>query len=105
MSITKEDITSVKARGFLINRGTELFSGRVVSVAGQFTSAELSALGECAEKFGVGKAIFTSRLSAEIPGIPFEKIPEAEAFMKDRNIHFGGTGAKIRPITACKGLR
>jgi dissimilatory sulfite reductase (desulfoviridin) alpha/beta subunit len=103
MSITKEQITSVKGRGFLQNRGTECFSGRLVSIAGQFSPHELRALAECAERFGSGEVIFTARLSAEIVGIPFEKIPEAEAFMAERGLHFGGTGAKVRPITACKG--
>ena len=101
--LTNEQITSVKARGFLRNRGTECFSGRVVTVAGLFTPSELHTIAECAEKFGNGKVIFTSRLAAEIVGIPFEKIPEAEAFVAERGLHFGGTGAKVRPITACKG--
>lgn len=103
MSITKDQITSVKGRGFLLNRGTECFSGRLVTVGGLFTPDELHAIAECAEKFGNGKVIFTSRLAAEIVGIPFEKIPEAERFMEEHDLHFGGTGAKVRPITACKG--
>ena len=103
MSITKEQIMSVKGRGFLQNRGTECFSGRLVTVAGQFTPHELRALAECAERFGSGEVIFTARLTAEIVGIPFEKIPEAEAFMAEQGLKFGGTGAKVRPITACKG--
>ena len=77
MSITKDQITSVKGRGFLLNRGTECFSGRIVTVSGLFTPEELHAIAECAEKFGNGKVIFTSRLAAEIVGIPFERIPEA----------------------------
>ena len=101
--LTNEQITSVKARGFLRNRGTECFSGRVVTVAGLFTPNELHTIAECAEKFGNGKVIFTSRLAAEIVGIPFDKIPDAEAFVAERGLHFGGTGAKVRPITACKG--
>ena len=103
MSVTKDQITSVKGRGFLLNRGTECFSGRVVTVGGLFTPAELKAIAECAEQFGSGKVIFTSRLAAEIVGIPFDRIPEAEAFMAQRDLHFGGTGAKVRPVTACKG--
>lgn len=103
MSITKEQIMNVKARGFLQNRGTEYFSGRIVTVAGLFTSDELKALGECAEKFGNGKVIFTARLAAEIPGIPYDMIPKAEQFMAERGLYFGGTGAKVRPVTACKG--
>ena len=103
MSLTKENIMSVKARGFLLNRGTECFSGRIVSIGGVFSPDALRAIADCAEKFGSGKVNFTSRLSAEIVGIPFEKIPEAEAFMAERGLYFGGTGAKVRPITACKG--
>ncbi len=103
MSITKEQITSVKCRGFLLNRGTENFSGRIVTAAGLFTPDELRAIAECADEFGNGKVIFTSRLAAEIVGIPFERIPEAESFMEKRNLYFGGTGAKVRPVTACKG--
>lgn len=103
MSLTKEEVMSVKGRGFLRNRDTDSFSGRVVSIAGIFSPEQLFAIAECAEKFGSGKVIFTSRLSAEVVGIPFDKIPEAEAFMASRSMHFGGTGAKIRPITACKG--
>ena len=103
MSITNEEIMSVKGRGFLRNRGTECFSGRVVSIGGVFDADALRALADCAERYGNGKVIFTSRLSAEIPAIPFEKIPEAEAFLAARGLFFGGTGAKVRPITACKG--
>lgn len=103
MSITKEQITGVKGRGFLLNRGTECFSGRIVTAGGLFTPEELRSIAECAEKFGNGKVIFTARLAAEVEGIPFEKIPEAESFMKKRGLYFGGTGAKIRPVTACKG--
>ncbi|MBE6896170.1 MAG: (4Fe-4S)-binding protein [Ruminococcaceae bacterium] len=103
MSISKEEVTLVKGRGFLRNRGTDNFSGRLVSIGGLFSAKDLAAVAECAERFGNGKVIFTSRLSAEIQGIPFEKIPEAEKFMAEHSLYFGGTGAKIRPITACKG--
>ena len=103
MNITKEDVMSVKGRGFLRNRGTDCFSGRVVSVAGIYSADALSVIAECAQKFGSGKIVFTSRLSAEIVGIPFDKIPAAEAFLLERGLKFGGTGAKVRPVTACKG--
>lgn len=103
MSITKEQIREVKSRGFLLNRGTECFSGRIVTAAGLFTPEELRTVAEVAEKFGNGKVIMTSRLAAELEGIPFEKIPEAEKFANEHGLYFGGTGAKIRPVTACKG--
>lgn len=103
MSLTKEQIASVKGRGFLLNRGTENFSGRVVAMGGVFTSEQLIVLSECARKYGNGKIVFTSRQDPEIVGIRFDNIPAAEAFLNENGMMFGGTGAKIRPVTACKG--
>lgn len=103
MKLTTEQITSVKARGFLRNRGTELFSGRIVAPGTVFTSENFRDMSYIAEHFGNGKLICTSRLAVEIPGIPFEKIEEAEAYANAHDLHFGGTGAKVRPVTACKG--
>ena len=98
-----DQIAAVKARGFLINRGTELFSGRIVPAGAVFSAEDLRTISEIAEKYGNGKVAFTSRLAAEVVGIPFEKIDEACAYAAERGLYFGGTGAKIRPITACKG--
>lgn len=103
MAIKAADIARVKGQGFLLNRGTELFSGRIVPAGCVFSAADLEAIAQCAEKFGSGKIAFTSRLAAEIIGIPYEEIENARAFMAERNLYFGGTGAKIRPVTACKG--
>ncbi|MBE6590827.1 MAG: (4Fe-4S)-binding protein [Ruminococcaceae bacterium] len=103
MSLTKEQILSVKKRGFLLNKNTDCFSGRVVGVGGVFSSEDLKAISECAEKYGSSTVAFTSRLCAEIVGIHYDNIPLAEAFLKEHGLSFGGTGAKVRPITACKG--
>ena len=97
------DITAVKAQGFLLNRGTELFSGRIVAPGTVFTAENFKDMAELANTYGNGKLICTSRLAVEIPGIPFEKIPEARQFAADHGMRFGGTGGKVRPVTACKG--
>lgn len=101
--LTKEQITAVKGKGFLQNRGTECFSGRIVPAGSTFSAEDLRTLSELAEKFGNGKVAFTSRLAAEVVGIPYENIEAAIAYAAERGLYFGGTGAKIRPITACKG--
>ena len=103
MALTKEQVVAVKGKGFLRNRGTDCFSGRLVSKGGVYTAKDLKTVAEIAEKFGSGKVGFTSRLSAEISGIPFDKIEDACAYAAERGLYFGGTGAKIRPVTACKG--
>ena len=101
--LTPDQINSVKGRGFLRNRGTDLFSGRIVPTGTVFNSQNFCDMATLAEKYGNGKLICTSRQSIEIPGIPFDKIEEAEAFARAHGLSFGGTGAKVRPITACKG--
>ena len=99
------DITRVKARGFLLNRGTELFSGRVVSYGGVYTPEQLDIISACAKEFGSGKVVMTTRLTMEIVGIPYENIDAAIEYVESRDpaLRFGGTGAKIRPVIACKG--
>jgi len=101
--LSQADITRVKGMGFLLNRGTDCFSGRILARGTVFSADELSAVAECARRFGNGKIAFTSRQTAEVVGIPYDKIDDALAFIQDAGLCFGGTGAKIRPITACKG--
>ena len=103
MSLKPEDIMRVKGLGFLRNRGTECFSGRVVAPGTVFTAKNFADLAEIAEKYGNGRLICTSRQSVEVPGIPYEKIDEVIALAAERGLRFGGTGNKVRPVTACKG--
>ncbi|MDY3619136.1 (4Fe-4S)-binding protein [Agathobaculum sp.] len=103
MAITPNDVARVKSMGFLRNRGTECFSGRIVPAGSVFTAEELIAVSEIAARFGNGKIAFTTRLTAEIVGIPYDKIDDAIAFAQEHSLRFGGTGAKIRPVAACKG--
>ena len=101
--LTQEQIMKVKGQGFLINRGTELFSGRIAAPGTVFTAENFSDMATLAKKYGNGKLICTSRQGVEVPGIPYDKIEEAQKFAAEHGLRFGGTGAKIRPITACKG--
>lgn len=101
--LTKDDITRVKAQGFLLNRGTENFSGRVLPGNGVISADDMMKVAECAKKFGNGTVTMTSRLALELPGIAYDNIEPAKAFLAQYGLEFGGTGAKIRPVTACKG--
>lgn len=103
MKLTSEQIADVKGLGFLQNRGTNCFSGRIVPKGSVFNYEDLRTISEIAEKFGNGKVSFTSRLCAEVVGIPFDKIEDACNYAKEHGLSFGGTGAKIRPVTSCKG--
>ena len=98
-----DDVVAVKAKRFLRNRGTDKFSGRILAKGTVFSAQNFKDISTIAEKFGNGKLIATSRQAVEIPGIDFEDIPKAMEFAKEHNLIFGGTGNKIRPVTACKG--
>lgn len=89
--------------GFLNNRGTDLFSARVLTVNGKVTAAQQRCMADAAEKFGNGELLYTTRLSVEIPGIPYENIDEFREFIAKENLITGGTGAKVRPVVSCKG--
>ena len=49
---TKQQINDVKAQGFLINRNTELFSGRIVPKGTTFSCKDLATISEISKKFG-----------------------------------------------------
>lgn len=97
------DVRSVKGRGYLLNKGTDTFSARIVTLNGRITSEQARKLADIADTYGNGKLTFTTRLSVEMPGIPFAKIDAFEAAIKAIGLSVGGTGPKVRPVVACKG--
>lgn len=92
-----EDIAAVKGRGFLINRGTDCFSGRIVAPGTVFTAEDFENIAALSAKYGSGKLLCTSRMAVEIPGISFENIPAAEAFAAAHGLRFGGPGPRSAP--------
>ncbi len=103
MEITVAQRNEVKAKGFLSNRDGVHFAGRIITENGVLTSEQLKVVGEAAEKFGRGEIAFTSRLTLEVPGIAFTDIEAFQAELAKGNMVTGGTGAKVRPVVACKG--
>ena len=103
VTVPAEEITRVKALGFLHNKGTNSFSGRVITRNGKITARESQYITEAAEKFGNGNITFTSRLTVEVQGIPFEKIDDFRAYLAEGGLETGGTGSKVRPVVSCKG--
>ena len=74
-TISAAEIKRVKALGFLNNKGTDLFNARVITVNGKITAHQTAVLAQAAEKFGSGEVEFTTRLTVEIRGVPFQDIP------------------------------
>ena len=82
-TIKPEDIKRVKAFGFLHNKGTDCFNGRIITVNGKITAKQNQIIAEAAEKFGNGTVAFT--------------------YVAQAGLETGGTGSKVRPVVACKG--
>lgn len=103
LTVSPLDEKRVKGMGFLSNKGTDNFNGRIITVNGKITAAQQRCIAEAAEKFGNGEVEFTTRLTVEVPGIPYDKIEEFQAYIAKEGLVTGGTGSKVRPVVACKG--
>ena len=103
LTVSKEDEKRVKAMGFLSNKGTDNFSGRVITRNGKITAEQMKAIAAAAAEFGDGHVVFTTRLTVEVTGIPYEKIDAFRAAIEAAGMITGGTGAKVRPVVSCKG--
>ena len=102
-TLNAEQIKSVKSQGFLHNKGTDCFNGRVITVNGKITAAQAKVIAEAAEKYGCGELEFTTRLSVEVRGIHFDNIPAFQEYIAQAGLATGGTGALVRPVVSCKG--
>ncbi len=103
MAISKADIQRVKLMGFLLNRGTGNFNCRVITGNGTLTGEQLQEVGRIAQKYGSGTCMFTTRMTVEFSGIPYESIDDVMKELAEAGLTTGGTGARVRPVTACKG--
>lgn len=103
LTISAADEKRVKALGFLSNKGTDNFSGRIITVNGKITAAQQRCIAEAAEKFGNGIVTFTTRLTIEVQGISYDKIEEFREYIAKEGLETGGTGSLVRPVVSCKG--
>ncbi len=102
--LTEEDVKRVKGLGCLKDkRYQDIFNIRVITRNGKITSAQHHKIAEAAEKFGDGNITMTTRLSLEIQGVPYDKIPVLIDFLKEEGLETGGTGPLVRPVVSCKG--
>lgn len=102
-TLKPEDIKRVKGLGFLNNKGTNEFNGRVITKNGLITADQSIAIGEAAKKYGNGTVVYTTRLTVECPGIHYDNIDAFREAVQAVGLDTGGTGSKVRPVVACKG--
>lgn len=102
--VSAEDITRVKALGFLHDKRTpDKFNCRVITRNGKITAEESRAIAEASVKFGSGEIAMTSRLTVEIQGVPYDNVDAIREYLAEYGLETGGTGSKVRPVVSCKG--
>lgn len=89
--------------GFLSNKGTDNFSARIITVNGKISAEQMECIAEAAKLYGNGTVTFTTRLTVEVQGVPYEKIEEFQQYIAKAGLVTGGTGSKVRPVVSCKG--
>lgn len=102
-TINPLEVKRVKALGFLNNKGTDLFNGRIITRNGKVTAEQTAVIAEAAKKFGNGDVEFTTRLTVEVRGIHFDDIEAFREFIAPAGLETGGTGSVVRPVVSCKG--
>ena len=102
LTISAADQKKVKALGFLANKGTDNFSGRIITINGKLTAAQNKCLSEAAELYGNGIITYTSRLTLEVQGIHYDKIEDFRTYIAKEGLVTGGTGSKVRPIVSVR---
>lgn len=102
-TVSADEIKRVKGLGFLNNKGTDLFNGRVITVNGKITARQARVIADAAEKYGNGDVEFTTRLTVEVRGIHFDNIEPFREYIAKAGLQTGGTGPLVRPVVSCKG--
>ena len=95
LTISPAEEKRVKGMGFLSNKGTDNFSARIITVNGKVTAEQLQVITEAAQKFGNGVVTFTTRLTVEVQGVPFDKIEEFQAYIAKAGLVTG------EPVPKC----
>ena len=83
----------------------DLHAARIKLVAGHVTSEQLRTLADVADKHARGVVHLTTRQGVEIHDIPEADIEPAAELLATADLHYGGSGNRVRTIIACPGTR
>ena len=104
LKVSPEDITRVKALGFLHDKRTpNKFNARVITRNGKISSEESEIIAEAARKFGSGEITMTTRLTLKFRAFLMKTSNRSENSLQMPVLKPEGTGSKVRPVVSCKG--
>jgi anaerobic sulfite reductase subunit C len=101
--MNEADYKELKKGGMMRQQEAGLFSVRLHVVGGHFTTAQLRAVQEAAERFGRGTVHLTTRQGMEIPHIPTESLAAVKEHLASSGVGVGVCGPTVRTVTACQG--
>lgn len=101
--VSLEEITRLKAFGFLHNKGTNNFNARIITKNGTVTSEEMDCIQQAAKLYASGRVALTTRLTIEVIGVRYEAAEDFRNYIAKAGLKTGGTGSKVRPVVSCKG--
>ena len=99
----KYDAAKLKASGMMKQKEEGLFSVRLRVLAGRLNAEHMHALAELAERYGRGHIHLTTRQGVEIPHVDYDDLEALQKELAQVGIAVGGTGPRVRTITACQG--
>ena len=104
MKISNEQRLGLKGKGYITMRDPDYFSCRVVLPAGNITAAQAQKLSQVCQSYGKGYFTTTQRGNIQIPWLAYEHLETVTNELADVGLTVGGTGMRVRPAQACKGL-
>ena len=81
------------------------FTIRFKSAAGKFSTAQLLAIHELAERFGAGVVNLTSRQEISIPFVHKEDLAAIQDFSAAHGLQISPIGTIFKQVTACQGTQ
>ncbi|GAW93746.1 4Fe-4S dicluster domain-containing protein [Calderihabitans maritimus] len=99
----KIDYTELKKGGFIKQRQKNTFVMRLRTIGGNLSSEQLRQIAALADKYGKGYVHLTTRQGVEIPWIELQDYDALKREIRDRGLHPGACGPRVRTIVACPG--
>jgi dissimilatory sulfite reductase (desulfoviridin) alpha/beta subunit len=103
MSLTAEELKSLKNRAMMAEKGDGAFSVRIGVVGGRLEAGHLKAIAEVAERFADAEVHLTTRQGVEIPHVPYGNLEPLREALEDAGLRLASAGKCVRGITACPG--
>jgi dissimilatory sulfite reductase (desulfoviridin) alpha/beta subunit len=103
ISISSEELRSLKAQAMMAEKGKERFSVRLSVTGGRLEGRQFQTIADLAQRFGDGSLHLTTRQGLEIPHVPFENLAPLRTELEAAGLKLAAAGKCVRGITACPG--